>query len=102
MNKITFSELDSIFREHNEGITTKGTDPNPLYAVIVYTEDSFYKPFTETERSYRISSDNKYFIAGQIGNSIFGDCLDGKDMGVRLDWYRGDWKIDYCYLEQEV
>ena len=36
---------------------------------------------------------------GKISNPIFAECLDGIDVGVRLDWY--DWDVEYCYMEQE-
>jgi hypothetical protein len=32
-----------------------------------------------------------------IGSSVYGDCLDGVDLGVRLDWVA--WKIERCYFE---
>lgn len=60
--------------------------------------DYFKKEYTEKERSYRVSSNNKAFIPGQIGNSIFADCLDGMDIGVDLNYYR-NWVVDYCYME---
>lgn len=74
-------------------------------AVIVFKENSFEKEFTELERSYAISHDNKYFNGMMNGNSLFGNCLDGKDNGVRLDIYMKmlpkegrRWNIEYCYI----
>ena len=74
-------------------------------AVIVFKEKSFEREFSETERSYEISRDNKYFNWQMNGNSLFGDCLDGKDNGVRLDIYMSllpkegkRWIEDYCYI----
>ena len=46
-------------------------------------------------------SDNKYFVSNMGGNSIFADSLDGADVGVRLDWYLNDWKIEYCYILED-
>ena len=70
-------------------------------AVVVFTESSFEKPFTELERSYTISSDAKYFDGNMNGNSLFGNCLDEKDLGVRLDLYIYEgWKVDYCYITE--
>jgi hypothetical protein len=70
-------------------------------AVVVFTESSFEKPFTEVERSYKISSGDKYFDGNMGGNSLYGDCLDGKDLGVRLDIYIYEgWKVDYCYITE--
>jgi hypothetical protein len=70
-------------------------------AVVVFTEDSFKKPYTELERSYKISSGDKYFDGNMGGNSLFGNCLDGTDLGVRLDIYIYEgWKVDYCYITE--
>jgi hypothetical protein len=74
-------------------------------AVIVFKKESFSKEFSELERSYTISSNAKYFDWQMNGNSLFGDCLDGKDDGVRLDIYMKllpkegkRWIEDYCYI----
>jgi hypothetical protein len=72
-------------------------------AVVVFKPESFEDEFTETERSYAVYSDAKYFDGNMIGNSLFGNCLDGKDNGVRLDWYMSSqegkrWIVDYCYI----
>ena len=62
---------------------------------------NIHKPFTELERSYQISSDAKYFDGNMSGNSLFGNCLDGKDLGVRLDYYMySGWKVDFCYITE--
>ena len=103
MKKITWSELENAMWKFNEehGYTTKGNEKK-LKGIVVFTEDSFRKPFTEFQRSYQFTSDNKAFLPNQLGYSIFADCLDGTDNGVRIDWYMRDtenpWKIEYCYL----
>lgn len=103
MKKITWSKLCEAMWKFNEenGYTTKGNEKR-LYGVVVFTEDSFTKSFTEKERSYQFTSDNKAFLPNQMSNSIFADCLDEKDLGVRIDWYMHDekmpWKVEYCYL----
>ncbi len=86
-------------RKH--GITSKGAGGNVLTMVAVISQDSFTQPYTEEERSYRFTNHNKGFIPENIGNSIFADCLDGKDLGVRLDLYIpfGSWKVDGVYVE---
>lgn len=101
MKKITWSEFRDAMRNFNEqnGYTVKGNAEH-LNGVVVFTADSFNKPYTEKERSYRTNNDQKAFLPNQSSNSVFADCLDGKDNGVRLDWYMGDgWKVEYCYLE---
>lgn len=103
MKKITWSELCKAMWKFNEehGHTTKG-NKECLEGVVVFTEDSFARPFSERDRSYQFSSDNKAFLPNQLSNSIFANCLDGKDLGVRIDWYMHDdkmpWKVEYCYL----
>ena len=102
MKKITWSELCKAMWKFNEehGYTTKGNEKR-LEGVVVFTEDSFKKHYSEKSRSYQFTSDNKAFLANQSSNSIFGYCLDGTDDGVRLDWYMGDWKVEYCYLLED-
>lgn len=56
-------------------------------AVIVFTEDSFEKPYTELQRSYIINSDAKWFKPNTISDSLYGSCLDGTDQGVLLSGY---------------
>lgn len=105
MKKITWNELTKAMWNFNEerGYTTKGNGEK-LYGVVVFTEDSFSRPYTEKERSYEFCSDNKAFLPNQLGSSIFADCLDGSDLGVRIDWYMKDskepWKVDYCYIKE--
>ena len=104
MNKMTWTQAVKAMRDFNKenNITSKGIGPD-LDIVVVFTEDSFNKPYTEKERSYVFSNHNKAFIPDMCSNSIFGNCLDGTDQGVRLDWYIHDtWKVDYCYLMEEA
>lgn len=100
MKKMTFAEVCSAFYAHNEGRNlSQFSDPNSLTAVVVFKSSNWpNNNYTEAERSYKFSSDNKYFISGMGGNSIFGYCFDGIDMGVRLDHYVRVWEIDYCYI----
>lgn len=74
------------------------------YCYIVFTKDSFDKEYDEFNRTYCFSSDNKMFRTNCISTSLFADCLDGTDRGVRLDWYMKDcgnpdgWKVKECWL----
>lgn len=108
MKKITYPELREAFYKHNEenNITTKGVG-KPIYGVIVFKSENWPdKDYSLESRSYRVSSDNKAYIAGQGGYSIFAGSLDGSDPHVRLEQYMeyeyGSWKVDYCYLEENV
>lgn len=101
----TFSGIVERFREYNKqhGITYGGKHPegvSPISAIIVYSQSNFGKPYTEQQRSYRINNfGGKRFFDGMLGNSIFGDCLDGAEELVRLDYY-SRWDIERCYFEE--
>lgn len=100
MEKITYSELTKRFYSHE---ATRPTEH--LTAHIVFTEDSFTKKYPLESRTYVVSSDNKAFIPGMGGYSIYGSALDGSDPCVRLERYmaaerggKDGWKVDYCYI----
>ena len=64
-----------------------------IWFAITYARCNFSKPFNRKERTYIVASNGgKACFNGMCGSSLWGDCMDGRDMGVRLDWY--DWKID--------
>ena len=95
--ELTYSELADRFRiAESEG-------KKHLTGYIIFSQESFNKPYDEKSRTYAVSSDNKAFKAGLGGYSIYGSCLDGSDPCVRLDGYmRGEnaWKIEKCYLKE--
>lgn len=101
---MVYAELKQIFRE------LKRTSPrDDLTAHIIFTEDSFQKPYSLLSRTYRISSDNKAFWPNMGGYSIFGYCLDvTSDQGVRLDHYMAEerdpsgWKVEDCYILERM
>lgn len=96
MEKITKAKLEEIMMTYNERFPAKQDTPC-LWGTIVYKAENFDQPYTEKERSYRVSNANRHFQHGKLANSLFGYCLDGKDLGVRLDWY--NWAVDYCYMD---
>lgn len=103
IEKLTWGEAFDRMCEFNKqnGYTVKGTKTH-LTAIAVITPDSFVTEYTEEERSYKFTSDNKAFLPNNIGTSIFSDCLDGEDIGVRLDYYVPDiWGVEYCYFVEE-
>ena len=76
---------------------------------IVFTADSFKKPYAEDARTYGVSSKNKAFQDGMGGYSIYGSSLDGTDPCVRLERYmavekgsKDGWKIERCYMMSDV
>lgn len=64
--------------------------------------DDLSKPKTYTEESctYEFDDCQKYWFGDIGGNSLFACCINKNEsdyMGIRLDYYLGDWKILYCY-----
>ena len=106
MKKITFGELCERFVKHNKesNVTAQYSDKrsNRLIGVVVFKSENWPgKDYSLKARSYEFVSDNKYFISELGGGSIFADCLDGSEEGIRLDFYLSSWKIDYCYIKGE-
>jgi len=105
--KITFGELCRRFEEHNRthNVISQFADRGGrMTGVVVFRRESWSgQHYTLKERSYEVASDNKAFIPGLAGGSIFGNCLDGRDLGVRLDQYMKYatplWQVDYCYIK---
>ena len=104
--EMTYSEMKEMFRKHEAERIKSGREP--LTGYIVFSSDSFLKPYSLESRTYEISSDNKAFNCRTGGYSIFGTSLDGTDVGVRLDQYMADergntdgWKVERCYVKNE-
>ena len=106
MKKLTFEQVYERFVKHNEEkkVTSQysASKSNRLVGVVVFKSENWPgKDYSLESRSYQFVSDNKYFIPGLGGNSIFADCMDGSEEGIRLDFYLSSWEIDYCYIEGE-
>lgn len=67
-------------------------------AVIVFTAESIGTRYTEKERSYEVYRESNFFDGNKDGKALVGNCLDGKDNGVRLENYLDDWDVEYCYI----
>ena len=92
------SDLKSLFREAEN-------NRQHLTAHIIFTADTFKKPYSEFERTYEVSSDNKAFQSRMGGYSIYGASLDGVDPCLRMEGLMADemggkdgWKIEKCFL----
>ena len=100
---MNYSELKQVFRE-----LKCNSQLEDLTAHIIFTKDSFDQQYPLLSRTYRISSDNKAYWPNMSGYSIFGDCLDGTDQGVRLDYYMAEerdptgWKVEDCYILEQM
>lgn len=95
--KVTYEQFCRKMWEHGRTHNNNEDWEDSITGVIVYKAENWSKPYTEEQRSYRVSSCNRCFQDGKIANSMFGDCLDGSEKGVRLDWYK--WKPEYCYFD---
>lgn len=101
MKRISYSEFCEIMREHGRDHANNCDPDDAITGVIVYKQSNFKARTYSTEsRSYRVSSCNRRFQDGKLANSLYGDCLDGTDVGVRLDWC--GWDVEYCYMDEEV
>ena len=106
MERMSYEDAKDYLRKFNRehGYTTKGTDEHTT-VVAVITEDSFKEKYPLEARSYAFTNDNKAFIDGQLGYSIFAGSLDGSDPCVRLENYleaegiTNGWKVEYCYIK---
>ncbi len=93
--EMSYSELSALFRSVNDKALPHIT------GYVVFTSDSFDKPYNEESRTYQISSNNKAYQSGMGSYSIYASCLDGTDPCLRLDGYmRGEdaWRIEKCYM----
>lgn len=99
--EMTYRMLKARFRE------AENNRSGHLTGYIVFTQDSFTKPYSLESRTYVVSSDNKAFQPNMGGYSIFASALDGTDMGVRLEQYMAEerggkdgWKVERCYMKE--
>lgn len=64
-------------------------------AIIVFKQSNWDKPYSELERSYSSYSDQWGWDSNKMGHCRLGNCLDGIDKDVRLDYY--NWEVEYWY-----
>ena len=84
---------ETLFDEMNKCHETG----NHKTAVIVFKQSNFTQEYSELSRSYRSHSDQWGWDYTKLGRRRSGDCLDGTDKGVRLDYY--DWEVECWYWE---
>lgn len=100
---MTYPELRAAFREWEHSFPV-----DHLTAHIIFTVDSFDREYSLLSRTYAVSSNNKAFRPNMGGYSIFGDSLDGTDLGVRLEGYMaeegnpGGWQVEGCYILEQM
>ena len=111
LNRAIYSEPENVemsYPQLKARLRQAEKDRSHTVGYIVFTADSFDKPYTEEQRTYVVSSDNKAFIEGMGGYSIYASSLDGSDKNVRLEAYMADehggkdgWKIEKCYVKDD-
>ena len=111
LNRAIYSEPENVeisYQQLKAHLRQAEKDRSHTVGYIVFTADSFDKSYTEEERTYVVSSNNKAFIEGMGGYSIYASSLDGSDENVRLEAYMADeyggkdgWKIEKCYVKDD-
>lgn len=107
MERMTWYEAKHYLTEYNRKrcIRSKGICENICQMVAVISEDSFDQKYSLEERSYVFTNDNKAFIDGMGGYSIYAGSMDGSDPCVRLEAYvegpKPMWRVEYCYILKE-
>lgn len=79
-----YRSLEQIFRKHEASEPKFHLDGLITFPDLGRFEDANY---TLLDRTYLVSSNNKAYQAGRLGYSVFGSCLNEKDLCVRLDAY---------------
>lgn len=103
-------QVDMSYREMTALFRAAERANQSVSGYIVFTADSFEKPYAEDARTYGVSSNNKAFQSAAMGGySIYGSSLDGTDPCVRLERYMADekggkdgWKIERCYMMSDA
>lgn len=74
-------------------------------AFVTFSQSSFgsEKEYKQVERTYTFTSEEKAFNPNANGYSIYGNCMDGNDLGIRLERYIRDekggangWTVENC------
>lgn len=97
--ELSYREMSDVFIHANK------IGHKPVRGYIVFDQSGFDKPYSEESRTYCISSDNKAYRPNMGGYSVYGSCLDGTDICIRMDGFiRGPQalKIERCYMERDT
>lgn len=83
------------------------TKDNFRKAVVVFSQESFSREYSDESRSYEFTNEEKFFDADAIGSSLHGTCLDSSEI-IRLDLYMFEpdnsgrqWKVEKIYITEE-
>lgn len=98
---LSYEQLKEIFKNNEKNKLPE------IKGYIVFKQENFSEPYTETQRTYEVSSHNKAFMPDMGGFSIWGSNIAGDDINVRLERYMKDcgvydgWEIERCYIYKE-
>ena len=105
MKKETDKQIGMSYGELTNKFRTVERKGEHLLGHVVFTADSFDKPYNERSRTYCVSSNNKALQPNMGGYSIYASCLDGTDPMVRLECFmaaehggKNGWKVERCYV----
>lgn len=103
MEKVSYKGLCRLFR----AVESVGNGKVHIEGRILFTKDSYTEEYTEQSRTYVVGSNNKAYIPGMRGYSIYGSSMDGLDKNVRLERYmaaeyggKDGWKVEKCFIEE--
>lgn len=104
----TWEEAKEYMREYNRkhGFRQGNMPTSEVKMVAVMKNKGFNRDdYTDEERSYVFSSNNKAFLDGMLGYSIFSyNLADPETDRPRLEnylEYSNCWEVDYCYILTE-
>jgi len=102
--QMTWRDLCDYIREYNE---RNGNSYNhvtkKLVAAVVFSNETKSLPrhdYSLEDRTYKFGNGEKYWYGDLCGSSLFAVCPSEIGL-VRLDWYIGDWIVEYCYIVAE-
>lgn len=103
---ITYSALDKAMCDHNRQLKKMGKDARnsegAITGIVVFKE-GVLNDDNLLARSFRVASNNKAYIDGMCGYSVFAECLDNRCWGCyRIEHLLSDKYVEYCYLEEGV
>ena len=100
--EMSYSELTALFRQSER-------EGKHITGYIKIAVKGNLAQYSEDALTYEVSSNNKAFIDGMGGYSIYASSVDGSDFCVRLENYLKDerggehgWEIERCFIKEET
>lgn len=100
--EMSYSEMTSLFRQSER-------EGKHIMGYIKIAAKGNLAQYSADSLTYEVSSNNKAFIDGMGGYSIYASSIDGSDFCVRLENYLKDerggkngWEIERCFIKEET